>query len=139
MERKTSATEEDGEEDISHGGRRRGREQQPTEGLMTVPIVQPRSVLKTNKQTNNPKKPVEVVIVNVRLNERNCRPSRGQVCHGEVLITFIIIIIIIIIIINPLTATVFGAPQMILQPFFSIFPCSPLPSRTCRTPGLSIP
>ena len=49
------------------------------------------------------------------------------------------IIIIIIIIINPLTARVFGAPQMILQPVFSIFPCSPLPSGTCRTPGLSIP
>ena len=46
-------------------------------------------------------------------------------------------IIIIIIIINPLTARVVGAPQMILQPVFSIFPCSPLPSGTCRTPGLS--
>ena len=44
-----------------------------------------------------------------------------------------------IIIINPLTARVVGAPQMILQPVFSIFPCSPLPSGTCRTPGLSIP
>ena len=47
-------------------------------------------------------------------------------------------IIIIIIIINPLTARVVGAPQMILQPVFSIFPCSPLTSGTCRTPGLSI-
>ena len=45
----------------------------------------------------------------------------------------------IIIIINPLTARVVGAPQMILQPFFSTFPCSPLPSGTCWTPGLSIP
>ena len=45
----------------------------------------------------------------------------------------------IIIIINPLTARVVGAPQMILQPVFSIFPCSPLPSGTCRTPGLFIP
>ena len=45
----------------------------------------------------------------------------------------------LIIIINPLTARVVGAPQMILQPVFSIFPCSPLPSGTCRTPGLSIP
>ena len=44
-----------------------------------------------------------------------------------------------IIIINPLTARVVGAPQMILQPVFSIFPCSPLLSGTCRTPGLSIP
>ena len=46
---------------------------------------------------------------------------------------------IILILINPLTARVVGAPQMILQPVFSIFPCSPLPSGTCRTPGLSIP
>ena len=38
---------------------------------------------------------------------------------------------IIIIIIKPLTARVVGAPQMILQPVFSIFPCSPLPSGTC--------
>ena len=46
--------------------------------------------------------------------------------------------IMVIIIINPLTARVVGAPQIILQPVFSIFPCSPLPSGTCRTPGLSI-
>ena len=45
----------------------------------------------------------------------------------------------IIIIINPLTARVVGAPQMISQPVFSVFPCSPLPSGTCRTPGLSSP
>ena len=32
-----------------------------------------------------------------------------------------------------------GAPQMISKPVFSIFPCSPLPSGTCQTPGLSIP
>ena len=43
------------------------------------------------------------------------------------------------IIINPLTARVIGAPQMILQPVFSIFPLFPLPSGTRRTPGLSIP
>ena len=48
------------------------------------------------------------------------------------------LIIIIIIIINPLTARVVGAPQMILQPVFSIFPCSLLPPGTCGTPGLSI-
>ena len=47
--------------------------------------------------------------------------------------------VIIIIIINPLTTRVVGAPQMILQPVFSIFPCSPLPSGTCRTPDLPIP
>ena len=46
-------------------------------------------------------------------------------------------LIIIIIIINPLTARVVGAPQMILQPVFSVFPCSPLPAGTCRIPGLS--
>ena len=45
---------------------------------------------------------------------------------------------LIIIIIYPLTARV-GAPQMISQPVFSIFPCSLLPSGTWRTPGLFIP
>ena len=40
--------------------------------------------------------------------------------------------IIIIIIINPLTARVVGAPQMILRTIFSIFP-----SWTYWTPGLS--
>ena len=40
---------------------------------------------------------------------------------------------------NPLTARVVGAPQMILQPVFSIFPCSPLPSGTCRTPSTPAP
>ena len=50
-----------------------------------------------------------------------------------------IIIIIIIIIIYSLTARIIGAPQMISQPVSSIFPCSPLPSVTWRTPGLSIP
>ena len=48
------------------------------------------------------------------------------------------IIIIIIIIINPLTTRVVRASQMILQPVFSVFPCSPLPSGTWRTPGVSI-
>ena len=36
-----------------------------------------------------------------------------------------------IIIVKVLTTSVVGAPQMILQPVFSIFPCSPLPSGTC--------
>ena len=40
---------------------------------------------------------------------------------------------------NPLIARVVGAPQMISQPVPSIFPCSPQPSGTWRTPGLSIP
>ena len=48
-------------------------------------------------------------------------------------------VIIIIIIIYSLTARVVGAPQMISQPDSSIFLCSPLPSETWRTPGLSIP
>ena len=42
-----------------------------------------------------------------------------------------------IIIINPITATVVGAPQMILQSVFSIFPCSPLPSGIWQTPDLN--
>ena len=41
--------------------------------------------------------------------------------------------------INPLTVRVVGAPQIISQPVSSIFLCSPLPSGTWRTPGLSIP
>ena len=61
-------------------------------------------------------------------------------------------IIIIVIIINySLTARVVEAPQMMSQPvlfvclfvfcllFFFIFPCSPLPSGTWRTPGRSVP
>ena len=39
----------------------------------------------------------------------------------------------------PLTARVVWAPQMISQPVSSISPCSPLPSGTWRTPGLSVP
>ena len=69
-----------------------------------------------------------------------CRQENGH--HIIIIIIIIIIIniiIIIIIIINLLTVRVVGAPQMISQPLFSIFPCSPLPSGTCRTPGLSIP
>ena len=49
------------------------------------------------------------------------------------------LLVCLIIVVNPLTARVVGAPQLILQPFFSIFSCSPLPSGTWRTPGLSIP
>ena len=60
-------------------------------------------------------------------------------CWCYFLFLFLYLLCIFIIIINPLTASVVGAPQMILQPVFSIFPCSPLPSGTCRTPGLSIP
>ena len=49
------------------------------------------------------------------------------------------LIFIINIIIYTLTAWVVGAPQIISQPVSSIFPCSPLPSGTLRTPGLSVP
>ena len=41
--------------------------------------------------------------------------------------------------IYPLNTRVVGAPQIILQPVSSIFPCSPLLSGTCRSQGLSIP
>ena len=51
----------------------------------------------------------------------------------------VIIIIIIIIIIYPLTARFVWATQMISLPVSSFFPCSPLPSGTWPTPGLSIP
>ena len=37
----------------------------------------------------------------------------------------------------PLTARVVWAPQMISQPVSSIFSCSPMPSGTWQTPGLS--
>ena len=45
----------------------------------------------------------------------------------------------IIIIIYPLTTRVVGAPQMSSQAVASIFPCSPQPSGTWQTQGLSIP
>ena len=45
---------------------------------------------------------------------------------------------IITIITYPLTLRVVGAPQMISQQVSSIFSCSPLPSGTWQTPGLSI-
>ena len=48
-------------------------------------------------------------------------------------------IIINIIIINLLDARAVGPPQTTLQPVFSSFRCSPLPSGICRTPDLSIP
>ena len=46
---------------------------------------------------------------------------------------------IISIIIYSFVARVVGAPQMISQPVSSIFPCSPLPSGTWRTPGFCLP
>ena len=44
-----------------------------------------------------------------------------------------------IIIINPLSVRIIEAPQIVLQLMFSISSYSPLPSGTCRAPGLSIP
>ena len=46
-------------------------------------------------------------------------------------------LISLIHLIYSLTVRVVGAPQMISQPVSSIFPCSPLPSGTWRTPDLS--
>ena len=46
--------------------------------------------------------------------------------------------LIIVIIVYLLTVRVTWAAQMISQPVFSIFPCSPLPSGTWQTPDLSI-
>ena len=45
----------------------------------------------------------------------------------------------IIIIINLLTARVARAPQMILQPVFSIFPCSPLPQGLAKLQACPFP
>ena len=63
----------------------------------------------------------------------------GTLDHGPSSVWMNISRLFIIIIIYPLTARVVGAPQMILQPVFSIFLCSPLPAGPCRTLGLSIP
>ena len=62
-----------------------------------------------------------------------------HLCSVDHWLTYTDHTLIITIIINPLTARVVGAPQMNLQTVFSIFPCSPLLSGTCRTPSLSIP
>ena len=59
----------------------------------------------------------------------NCFPSSQPhvSCQGEeeldlvIIIIIIIVVVVIIIIINPLTARIFGAPQMILRPVSSIF------------------
>ena len=59
------------------------------------------------------------------------------------LLSFVLVIIIINII-NPLNARVVGAPQMILQPVFSIFPVLHCPLRlaklqTCPFPDVFFP
>ena len=72
----------------------------------------------------------DVTQTNKQTNKLSCAFVRSR---------FIIIIIIIIIIIYRLTVRIVGAPLMISQPVSSIFPCSPLPSGTWRSPGLSIP
>ena len=97
------------------------------------PLLDEREILSTNGSLKVP------------CDERNAATQQGTGLKIEthykpkVCSLLLIIIIIIIIIINPLTTRVVGVPQMILQPVFSIFPCSPLPSRTWRTPGPSIP
>ena len=58
----------------------------------------------------------------------------GVVTFGE---RRVVLTLFLSSLIYPLTARVVGAPQMISQPVSSIFPCSPLPSGTWRTPGLS--
>ena len=63
---------------------------------------------------------------------------RDYMCFKKKEVSFWVVTLVIIII-YPLTARVVGAPVMISQPVSSIFPCSPLPSGTWRTPGLSIP
>ena len=52
---------------------------------------------------------------------------------------FLVCELVVIIIINPLTVRVVGAPQIILQPIFSIFPCSPRPSGTCQLQACPFP
>ena len=78
-------------------------------------------------------------------------PESAMSGWSEFIQADLIVIIIIIItiemlakqslshLIYPLTARVVGAPKMISQPVSSIFPRSPLPSGTWRTPRLSIP
>ena len=75
----------------------------------------------------------DIICINSLVYNLNVDLDCGTKLHFECQSTEFIIIIII----NSLTARVFGAPQMILQPVFHIFPCSPLPSGTCQ--GLSIP
>ena len=74
----------------------------------------------------------------LKANSRTRTVSKQNCFLIIIIIVITIVVIIIIIIIYSLTATVVVAPQKISQPVFSIFPCSPPPSGTCRTPGLSI-
>ena len=62
----------------------------------------------------------------------SCLSKSSLLCVGMLHRMFSSPSVNIIIIIYPLTTRVVGAPQMISQPVFSIFPCSPLPSWTCR-------
>ena len=87
-------------------------------------------------------------LLNSRNLEASIRKQRQHTCAPSYVIravvlgqryASIIIIIIIIIIIYLLTARVVGAPQMISQPFSSIFPCSPLSSGTCELQACPFP
>ena len=55
------------------------------------------------------------------------------------LLLVVVIMVIIIIIINPLTMRVVGAPQMILQPVFSIFPFLRCPLRLAELQACPFP
>ena len=96
-----------------------------------------RRIICRNFPHNSPEEKASSHIQVTDLQTRNNHRNNLLFCCGQVIC--LIIIIIIIIIIYPLTARVVGAPQMISKLVSSIFPCSPLPSGTCRTPGLSIP
>ena len=67
-----------------------------------------------------PEKEVSSWISPVPVNRTESPPEEPHIHSSSV--------IIIIITINPLTARVHGAPQMILQPVSSIFPCPLLPN-----------
>ena len=76
---------------------------------------------------------IRVAVTDVpKLRASSATRSRTHITREKIMYNNIIIIII-----NPLTARVVGAPQMISQPVFSMFPCSPPPSGTCRIPDLS--
>ena len=54
-----------------------------------------------------------------------------------IIIIVVNIVIVIFTIIDPLITRIVEAAWMMHQPAFSIVSFSPLPSRTCKTPGLS--
>ena len=68
---------------------------------------------------------------------RNVKPALGKCDCFRVLCS--ILCSLIFTFTSPLPTRVLGAPQTTSQPVSSIFLCSPLPSGTWQTPGLSIP